>query len=67
MNTADKNPEHESEKIEDDDYVVFIPDKDRRSIEHALLQMECVEQEFRKIREGMKPLDDRETTSGVNK
>ncbi|MDR0429977.1 MAG: hypothetical protein LBH58_05815 [Tannerellaceae bacterium] len=65
MNTADKNPKHENEKIEDDDYVVFIPDKDMRVIDHAILKMECARQGFHKIKEGMKPLDDGETASGI--
>jgi hypothetical protein len=57
MNKADKNPKHQSEKKEDEDYVVFIPDKDMRAIEHVLRKMECAQQGFHKIKEGMKPPD----------
>jgi hypothetical protein len=64
MNTADKNPKHKNEKIEDDDYVVFVPDKDRRAIEQALRKMDCARQGFHKIREGMKPPYNGKTTSG---
>jgi hypothetical protein len=67
MNTADKTPKQENEGMDDDDYFVFIPDKDMRAIDRALLNMECARQEFHKIREEIKPPEDGETSSGINK
>jgi predicted RNA-binding protein len=40
-------------ELPDDDYVVFIPDKDLRSIEQALNKMEQAQQELHKIRESL--------------
>jgi hypothetical protein len=66
MVAGDKNPKPEREKPEDDDYFVFIPDKDMKAIDHALLKMECARQEFHRIRDGMKPSGEREVTSGTD-
>jgi predicted RNA-binding protein len=40
-------------ELPDDDYVVFIPDKDLRSIERAINRMEQARQELHKIRESL--------------
>jgi hypothetical protein len=40
-------------ELPDDDYVVFIPAEDIRSIERALNKMEQARQELHKIRESL--------------
>ncbi|MDR0401555.1 MAG: hypothetical protein LBH27_00910 [Endomicrobium sp.] len=46
----------------DEAHIVSIPDEDIQAIEGVIRSMEQAQQEFRRIREGMKPLDCEETT-----
>jgi hypothetical protein len=45
----------------DEAHTVSIPDEDLLAIEGVIRSMEQVQREFRRIREGMKPLDCEET------
>jgi hypothetical protein len=58
------NPKRGIEKTEDDDYVVFIPDKDMWAIDRAFFKMECARQELHKIRDEMRAANDKGATSG---
>jgi uncharacterized protein YaaN involved in tellurite resistance len=49
----DKKENPKKLELPDDDYVVFIPDKDLRSIEQALNKMEQAQQELHRIRESL--------------
>ncbi|MDR0395441.1 MAG: hypothetical protein LBH77_09815 [Tannerella sp.] len=60
---ADKNPKRETEKMEDDDYVVFIPDEDMWAIDRAFFKMERARQELHKIRDEMNAANNKEATS----
>lgn len=58
MDEKDKNRQDE---WPDEDHVVCIPDKDIRTIGHVIRNIEQAQQEFRRIRDSMKPLDNGET------
>jgi hypothetical protein len=47
----------EQEEWGNDDKVIFIPMEDIQAFEHILQGLEEVQKEFRKVQEGMKPME----------